>query len=289
MMFLGTAAADAMPNPFCDCPICVDARLHPQRQRMRSMFQLDAENLIDCGPDLAATCMRWSVNLSSLKNIFLTHTHEDHFCSSNAGLLRMSCSRNSVPVDVYLSASAYDTLLRLRTLLGNGWRHMDAVKAFDHGLVRLHPVTVFEPFVVDGQQILPVRTTHRASETETAINYLIQRANGKKLLYACDTGIYPEDTLEALQNSAVDTLVMEATFGSRTDNDTSSHLNCEAFLKMLELLTVYGVIRKDTKVFATHINHKHDFTHDLMQKWFDERAAMPVTVACDGLCAERGN
>ena len=47
MQFLGTAAADVLPGPLCSCPICRDARVDPKRGRLRSMFLLDEENLID--------------------------------------------------------------------------------------------------------------------------------------------------------------------------------------------------------------------------------------------------
>ena len=52
--------------------------------------------------------MRHGVDVTGLKNIFLTHTHEDHFCPSNAGLLSMSRTRQDMPIDLYLSEMAYD-------------------------------------------------------------------------------------------------------------------------------------------------------------------------------------
>ena len=41
MRFLGTGAADMLPDPFCDCPLCRDAREHPEHVRLRSHFLLD--------------------------------------------------------------------------------------------------------------------------------------------------------------------------------------------------------------------------------------------------------
>ena len=123
---------------------------------------------------------------------------------------------------------------------------------------------------------------HRISKQETAINYLFEK-NGRKILYACDTGFYPDKTLRTLSGSKVDNLVLETTWGSLTDRSSESHLNCEAFVKMLDILLEEAIIHKDTHIFATHINHKHDFTHDEMQAWFNTHSKLPVTVAYDGL------
>lgn len=285
MLFLGTAAADALPGPFCSCRICEDARRHPEKMRMRSMFLLDKKNLIDCGPDFNAACMKQRLNLSALENIFITHTHEDHFCASNSGLLHMSRTRGTVPVDVFLSEAAYETIARVRNMLGEEFGYLDAVSDFDNRLIRLHPVQTGVPFLRGGYRVMAVQTTHRVSEMETAINYLFER-DEKKLLYACDTGYYPPETMEALSGSRIDTLVLECTWGSRTDRSTTSHMNCEAFLIMLDALLSAAIIRPDTRIYATHINHKHAFVHEELQAWFDAHANMPVTVAYDGLTIE---
>ena len=282
MRFLGTCAADGMPDPFCDCPICQDARANPAHRRLRSMFLLDRKNLIDCSPDLNAACSIFGEDMMDLRNIFITHTHEDHCCFSNIGLLSMSVTRKDVPVDVYLSEGGYEMLTKLRELLGDTYRYFDAAGALDKGLARLHPVKTYEPFEVDGYKIMAVETTHRVSERETAINYLFEK-DGKKLLYACDTGIYPARSVEALRGARIDTLVMESTWGSRTDTSTASHLNCVAFLEMLEVFRENEIIRPDTAIYATHINHKHDLDHDAMQAWYDANSKQKVTVAWDGL------
>jgi len=282
MRFLGTCAADGMPDPFCDCPICQDARRDPSHARLRSMFQLDRRNLIDHGPDFNAACMKFGVDMTQLRNVFITHTHEDHCCFSNIGLLSMSVTRKETPVDIYLSEGGFRMLMKLREVLGDTFGYFDAVRALDKGLARLHPVRAFKPFEVDGYQVMAVETTHRVSEEETAVNYLFEK-DGKKLLYACDTGYYPPQTLEALRGAQIDTLVMESTWGSRTDMSTASHLNCVAFVEQLRHFLREGIIRPDTAVYATHINHKHSFDHDALQAWFDANSPLKVTVARDGL------
>ena len=283
MLFLGTAAADAMPNPFCHCPLCTDARNRPNRARLRSMFLLDDRNLIDFGPDLHAACIKSGVNLSGLRNIFITHTHDDHMCLSNLGLFQMSRSRNAEErLDLYLSETAYDRLARLYDRIAKDYGTFDAIAAVERKLASFHPVPIGVPFAVDEYRITAVRTTHVVDLNERAINYVFEK-DGQKVMYACDTGYFIPETLNILRGYMLDYLILECTWGSRTDKDATSHLNCEAYLETLDTLLAERIITKRTHIYATHINHKHSFTHEELQGWFDAHSQFPVMVAYDGL------
>ena len=285
MLFLGTAAADVLPNPLCNCPLCTDARHNPKMGRLRSMFLLDPENLIDCGPDLAAAVMRHGADITNLKNVFLTHTHEDHFCPSNAGLIEMSRTHHDTPVTLYLSEAAYRSVMRKHDLLKADFPTADSIVSLESGIVLLYPVKTGISFLAGGYDVLAVQTTHKASPTETAINYRFKKG-GKTLLYACDTGYYIQESLELLAGSRLDYLILEGTWGSLTDKDSSSHLNGPAFIDQLKIFAKYDIIRDNTKIFCTHINHKHEWNHAAYQAFFDQNTKRDVTVAYDGLMIE---
>lgn len=282
MLFLGTSAADVLPGPLCSCPLCTEARQNPAMGRLRSMFMLDGENLIDCGPDFAAAVMRHGADITRLKNIFITHTHEDHLDYSNAGLIKYSRTRPEEPVDVYLSEMAYESVSRMYQMFVGILPGRDSIQAKDKDLVRLHPVRAGEHYFVGGYEVMPVNTTHHATPTESAYNYLFKK-NGKSLLYATDTGFYIEESLEFLKGAQLDFLVMEGTWGDRTDRSTAAHLNAFAFVEQLEIFRRYDIIRADTEIFCTHINHKHNLNHEAYQRWFQEHTDYHVTVAYDGL------
>lgn len=282
MQFLGTAAADVLPGPLCDCAICNDARKDPARGRLRSSFLLDERNLIDCGPDFAAAIMRHGLNAKDLRNIFITHTHEDHFEPSNAGLIKFSKTRPTEPVDVYLSWMAYDSTMKQYELLKDAFPGKDSIEALNKGLVRLHSLKAGERYRVDGYEVMPVNTTHQPSKTETAYNYLFQK-DGRSLLYACDTGYYLPEALEMLENVKLDILIMEGTWGNRTDRPTTAHMNAFSFVDQLHIFMDRSIIRDDTRIYCTHINHKHDLNHEQYQAWFREHTDLDVTVAYDGL------
>ncbi|MBQ2244332.1 MAG: hypothetical protein II320_00670, partial [Oscillospiraceae bacterium] len=234
MRFLGTGAADMLPDPFCDCPLCRDARDHPEHVRLRSHFLLDQETLIDFGPDLGASCARDRISLTDLRQVFVTHTHQDHFCFANAGLLQMSRTRTE-PLDIFLSEGALKGLEavfspggEMNPGMGKAARHIR-----DH--IRFHSVRAGEPFRTGPYTVTAVDTTHKVSELECAVNYLFVHDSGKKLLYACDTGYYQEAALATLEGARIDVLVMEATFGSNRESNTTSHLNAWAFRDMLQV------------------------------------------------------
>ena len=60
--FLGTAASEGYPNPFCDCANCQRAReLGGSNLRKRCALLIDDELLIDLGPDLLASSQRHNI------------------------------------------------------------------------------------------------------------------------------------------------------------------------------------------------------------------------------------
>ena len=261
MLFLGTGAADVIPNPFCRCKVCRDARAHPEKSRLRSMLLLDEKTMIDFGPDLAAAAIRENLDLSELERVFITHTHQDHLCLSNAGLVHMSSTRKNHPLEIYLSENAYQSVEALYRPIAGVDLGLDEVAAYKRNEISFHPVKIGD-----------------------GVNYLFENCDGRKLLYACDTGIYPEKTTSMLKGSKVDILILDATWGSdEVEVNIHTHLNAKAFLQMLELLLENEIIRRDTCVYANHINHKHDFTHEEYQRWFDINSEIPVVVAYDGL------
>ena len=80
MKFLGTSAGEGIPDPFCTCPICENARrVGGKELRTRSSFLLDEETIIDLGADYFAQARDHGLRLDKLRTVLLTHTHDDHF------------------------------------------------------------------------------------------------------------------------------------------------------------------------------------------------------------------
>jgi phosphoribosyl 1,2-cyclic phosphodiesterase len=80
LTFLGTAAATALPLPFCNCDICLAAKKTKGKDiRKRSSVVINDDLLIDLGPDSINACYHYNVDLSKIKYILQTHAHSDHF------------------------------------------------------------------------------------------------------------------------------------------------------------------------------------------------------------------
>ena len=112
------------------------------------LFLLDEKNLIDCGPDFGAALMRFNIDVTELDNVFITHTHADHFDVTNATFIPMSVTRDLRPVDIWLSEEGYAQVMSIIERSRDLICHTDAMKAYDNGYVRLHSIPVGKPVSV---------------------------------------------------------------------------------------------------------------------------------------------
>lgn len=287
MLFFGTGAAELYPNPFCNCEFCESIRKTGEAPRKRSCLLMDAHNMIDFGPEALAAAQMYGARLYDVDNLFITHSHEDHLCFSNIEVLSMTPQRDDKPLNIYLSESACDFVQRymaaLRAVYARGETELEAL--IKKGKVVLHPVKPYTHFAVGDMDVFTIESNHMAhGRDEHALNYVFTKADGSKLMYAADTGLYSAENLETLRGMKVQVLVMEGTFGDlHVEGARATHLNAENFVKQLENMLEYGVITKDTMVYMTHINQVQHFNHAAYQQYVDEHAPVTVAIAYDGL------
>lgn len=291
MIFLGTGAADMIPNPFCDCEICMHARLNQGIfVKKRSCFMVDETTVIDFGPDIAAACMQYDIDFCKLEHILITHTHDDHLNFANLALLSMSRKRFSKPINIYISEQGFNwCMLNSKALLPGAVlapSGENSVKIYlgEDKAFEIHKLVYGKAFTMGNFQVLPVRANHNScGENEKAINYLLTDTNGQTLLYASDTGVYPDETYQLIAGIHLDYLIMECTFGSRKMEEGCGHLDAYHFMEMVNKFSRNNIIDEKTKIFSTHLNHKHSFNHDDLQDYFNKSSQHPITVAWDGL------
>ena len=283
MRFLGTGAAEMIPNPFCECPICALARRDPSEQRLRSCFYVDEHTMIDFGPDALAALNRYQLSLGALRDVLITHAHEDHFSIENLSVITMRREKTPEAYTVHLSREAHAYVMSLAAALRDITQgRADIDRAVRQGWLRFQPHDAFVPFQMGDKRVFPVRGYHTGvTNAEHSLNYRIEW-NGKTLLYALDTGLYPPETLDALKGHPLHLLIMDATFGSAPCSEGNGHLNGEHFLRQLGALREVGAVTDETRIYATHINHDHDWNHSAYQRFFDE-SGKRVTVARDGM------
>lgn len=78
--FLGTAAAEGVPNVFCRCDTCLQSRkLGGKNVRTRASVILDDTWKFDYSADSQMQALRDDIDLGQIEHLLVTHTHYDHF------------------------------------------------------------------------------------------------------------------------------------------------------------------------------------------------------------------
>lgn len=285
MIFLGTGAAECVPNIFCGCRVCQEAMASddPREKRGRSAFLLNDRNLIDYGPDIVNSCIRFRCPLQNLRNIFVTHSHADHWDWTT--FENMTMTLTGMPyLRVFLSQEALDGFdllrqiyepLRLPSVLKKQPKYREHYEFI--------PLKPFETYDIDEMKVTPLPTTHPGHfNGEHAQNYLFEKPE-HSLLYASDTGPYPEENYEFLCEKHLDTFILEGTFGAVPPQDPTRHLNAERASAMIHRLISLGTVDDRTAVYITHIGHKGQLTHREYEQRMEAEFGPSVRIAYDGL------
>ena len=282
MRMIGTGAAEAIPSPMCRCEICEGARAHRGKDiRSRSCFRVSPEVQIDFGPDQFYQSVVLGNDMTTVTDLLITHTHEDHLAFPDLDMRAMAASGAENPVNVYASREACEWLRRAAAPYGYS-------ALLYEPCYHLIPLTCHVPFLAGGLRVTPLKGNHRGyGENEFSVNYLIRLADGKSLYYATDTGYFLEETFEALQDMKLDYLVVEGTFGDSPyfrDERSEGHMGCPAVLAVVRRLIAQRTLDAVSKVYITHINHKHSLTHEKMQAFYDaQNVGVPILVGYDGM------
>jgi len=226
---LGTGSADRWPNPWCDCERCAWARATGST-RARTSALVDSALLIDPGPDAGSG----GADLTAVRTVLVSHGHPDHL--DPAFLLAWAWA-GARPLVV---AGPPDAVDRCRA-----WVGPDA------------PVT-FRPLRAGGELAagaLRVRALPAAHSTVSGRDHdgtalLYEVAGDARLLYATDTAALPHEHL----SGRYDLVLMELTFGDRTDHGTA-HLDLPAFGHEVSRLRGAGRLAPGARVVAVHLSH----------------------------------
>lgn len=283
MIFLGTGASEAIPCIFCSCEYCETARhLQGKNIRTRSSLLIDQHNLIDFSPDIFKQCLDNHINLCDLKNIFFTHTHDDHLDLSELITLTSATPWPKEKINLYLSPQAAACL---QDQIDFYVTHYGAYTQRYFDLYTICSLEPFQTYTIDTLQVTPLLSSHSSyGPNELGFNYLIQTPTCT-FLYACDTGWYPDCTWLFLKNKAIDSIMIECTYGV---NDTllqpfaPEHLDFKNMVAMLDKLTAIQAITPTTSIYVTHLSHIMPLTHETFQNKLDS-LSYNIYLAYDGL------
>lgn len=273
--FLGTAAAEGYPDPFCGCENCHSAQeLGGPNLRKRSSLLIDGELLIDLGPDVLASSQIHGIPLTRLRYCLQTHEHQDHLHPALFVARSPYCGVHDAPtLHFYGTQGALDLATRA---LGH-FAALGCDEAAARLNLALHPIGPFQTFAVGPYRVSTVLAAHDPSIVP--LLYIIER-EGRSLFYATDTGPLPEATWAALRawGGRFEVVIMDHTLGFGAPSPR--HLNGEQFRAAVARLRELGLLADDARVYATHIAHHSNPPHQLL---LEQATADGYLVAHDGL------
>lgn len=269
--FLGTGAAEAVPAMFCNCDYCRNIRsLGESEFRTRSQVLIDGNVSVDFPPEAYAHSLKFGIELSDLKTVFVTHSHMDHFYAH----------------DFILRGYKY---ARLGSSVLKIYGNAEVKKVFDECTARemkpdvkprilITQVKPFQVFNADGYRVIAIPANH--GKTEAALLFYIER-DGKGYLHLYDTGRVEDRAFDFLaENGAKANLVcFDCTFVDGVSGDNARHMGIEDDMLMKQKLFSRGIIDNNTKSVISHFSHNGNPTR---KRLADIERRYNVIAAYDG-------
>ncbi|MDR0670798.1 MAG: hypothetical protein LBF64_00615 [Oscillospiraceae bacterium] len=268
--YLGTGAAEGFPGVFCQCPACRESRAQGGRNvRRRSSMLIDGALLVDLPPDLLSQAAEWKLEMGGIEYLLVTHTHADHFYAAELSNLRAPYCLHAERKKLYIYGS-YAVWERMEQVLGK-----DELARLEP-LIEFTELKLFTPATFGRYIVTPLQARHCPG----AFIYLIE-SDGKVLLYANDTGFFPEETWDFLVGRSVHMVSMDCT--NPVHSDTPNHMTLEDNVTVKRRLFQQKSSTARTRYLATHFSHTSGFLHRPME----ERLRLyGIGVAYDGLEVE---
>lgn len=140
------------------------------------------------------------------------------------------------------------------------------------GRVVIHEMKNFEPVQMGDYLVTPLTANH--DPEENCLIYSIEN-EGKRLLYSNDTGEYPEETWDYIEQNHLkfDLLSMDCTIGMRDSRDY--HMGYPNILKMKDRFEKNGLIDGHTMIIATHYSHNFYLPYAELQKIMEKDHIIP--------------
>ncbi len=252
--YLGTGASEGVPSLFCNCTVCKKAIEKGGKEiRKRSGFLINEDLLIDFSADIFSHMVANKIDLSAIKNIFITHSHEDHFY---------------IP-DLVMRTEA-DCFERTEKVV-RLWGNQKIRDKFNKAIEQIGESTCITAGLSSGEEITIgdywVKTFQSNHiKGEDCLLYLI-KYNGKTYFHILDSDYPREEILEYLKVNKIkiDCVSADCTFGNLKE-EYNGHMNVWQNAKFKAQLQEIGAIDENTKYVLTHISHYCKDTYDSLNE-----------------------
>ncbi|MCI9415327.1 MAG: hypothetical protein HFJ79_09160 [Clostridiales bacterium] len=257
LQYLGTAAAEAFPAIFCHCDTCRRARLEGGKNiRMRAGLVVNDTVLIDLPPDIYALSLSLNLDLGSVTDVFITHSHSDHFAVRELGMRGNGCfcyigENGSAPALNLYGNDGVEALLNTMPEEDRGGKD-----------VKLTRVSYFETYTAaNGLRFTYLPASHKSDEHS---GFYLVEGEGKRLVYAQDTGLFPEETLAYLAGKPLDFLSLDCCFGRRSSGGWG-HMGLPENRETVSRLREKGAVTDGTIIVVNHFSHNCGQLHEELE------------------------
>lgn len=256
LRYLGTAAAEGFPGIFCVCDTCRRAREAGGRNiRGRSQAIINEELLIDFPADTVTRTLNGTLDILPVHHCLITHHHSDHLYAPDLEMRRRGMSVADEEVfHMYASKPATEKIEEM-------------IEKFElNGSVELHHVQPFDEFIVADKYKVTAfpadHAKHNAKEDWCAVFYLIEDGE-KTLLYAHDTGYFPESVWNYLESKKpkLNMISLDCT-GGKLVRMIRNHMDLQTCRDVCERLREIGCVTDETVCYVNHFSHNCGHTHD---------------------------
>lgn len=254
LTYYGTAAGEGWPGLFCNCELCNEARrLGGKNIRTRSQALVNNDLLIDLPPDTYMHSLVYGLDLSHVDSLLVTHSHSDHFNALDLELLREPYAHNR-PDNLQIFGNQ-----RVSEKIQS-----DVPNEFNLNLgFSFSRAIPFKPFKIKDYTVVALLALH--DKNEECLFYRIS-CGGKTILYAHDTGFFPDETIDFLKsdNTRLDLVSLDCTM--QQDSDGKNHMGLIDAAREKQRLMEMGLFNKSTVWVVNHFSHNGKWLHGDMER-----------------------
>ena len=258
IQYLGTGGGAGIPEMFCSCRICENARRRQGRElRNRHMAVIDDVLCIDLPCDARSSFLAQGVDAQKIRYLLVTHSHYDHFLADNL----ISRPEGAQPIELFISRGSGKEIFKKSEKYRNapvrpGVRPVCAPE--------IHFVEPFKPFACGSYSVTPLLAHH--DPAVESLNYLIA-SEETAILWLHDTGPLLPQTADYLKgiHQHIQFVSMDCAlpYGKYISEE---HMDILQGRETIDLLREFGRVDERTLVYLSHIGHLVDCTHEELAK-----------------------
>ena len=275
LTYYGTAAAEGWPALFCQCESCrVSAEKGGKSIRTRSQALVNDDLLIDFPADTLMHTLVNGLDLNRVKDVLITHSHEDHFYPDDIACRQSGYTKFRAPhtLPVYGSdgvAKKYDQVAAV------GWN------TEMRDITPMVELTEYQPLELENYTVWPMLADHNPYE-KCFIYVIRDKRDGKTLLYAHDTGYLREDNWEFMKDFHFDLVSLDCTFGKLYE--TRGHMGIDTCAQVKDDMIAKGLADEKTVFIVNHYSHNCKYLcHEEIEA---DAARFGMLASYDGMAVE---